>query len=79
MEYRVELAGMTPDLAAVSDALLAADPAAVADFDAAAGALRVSTCVESDELLELLLLAGAAGSRGQVELMPSVCCGGCSG
>lgn len=79
MEYRVELGATIPDLVAVNDTLLAVDPAAMVEFDAAAGALRVATCIDSDELIALLAGAGAPVNRGQVELMPSVCCGGCSG
>lgn len=79
MEYRVELAGTIPDLAAVNGVLLAVDPAAVVDFDLTAGALRVATCIEVEELIGALDRAGTTVQRRQVAGIPSVCCGGCSG
>ncbi len=79
MEYRVDLAGATIELAAVNNALRAADPAALADLDPVVDTLRVSTWVDPDALVAVLQRVGLAVDSGQVERVPSVCCGGCSG
>lgn len=79
MEYHIEISGPAPDLAAVEDALLAADPSAVADIDPASPTLRVATCVDARQLVVLLGQAGYPVTPRQVTQLPSICCGGCSG
>lgn len=79
MEFHVQLAGPLPDREAVDEAILAADPAAVIDIDAAGQTLRVAASVDADELIRLLGRAGYPVSTAQVRQLPSICCGGCSG
>jgi hypothetical protein len=79
MEFRVKLAGALPD-PDLLDALLAQeDPAACSELDGAARVWRVSTLLTSQHLVDLLADAGCPTSPWHVSLVPSVCCGGCSG
>lgn len=78
-EYHVELNGVRPDLGMLRSALLAEDPAAVADYEDASGRLRLSTGMDAVTLLGLLASVGLRVCPDQVHLAPSVCCGGCSG
>jgi hypothetical protein len=80
MEYRVELFGTPMPAAATLEALLEAeDAAAVADLDRVNHVWRVSTNLGSGDLLALLARIGCRVAPGNVKLLPSVCCGGCSG
>ena len=80
MEYRVELFGTRLPTAATLEAMLEAeDAAAVSDLDRASHVWRVSTSLASSELLQLLERLGCRVAPGSVKLLPSVCCGGCSG
>lgn len=79
MEFNIHLKQPQPDLAAVESALLSIDPAAVLDMDRAAGKLRVSSCATETELISMMANAGHAIEPGDIERLPSVCCGGCSG
>lgn len=65
------------DVAAIDDALRAADPAALVDLDGST--LRVATCLGSTELRSILSGSGYSVGRDQVVQLPSICCGGCSG
>lgn len=79
MEYEVNIAGVAADLAAINEALCAADPAAVADLDPFTPVLRVSAAVTTGELLGLLHETGCEVPPHAVRARPSVCCGGCGG
>lgn len=79
MEYRIPLAGMPPPAELLRQALVEADPAAIADLEGGGRALRVATSLAHRDLLALLQGAGIAVAADQLMLSPSVCCGGCSG
>lgn len=79
MEFHIKTRGAQPDLDAINDALLAVDPAAVADIDPADGTLRVAVELGSPELLALLTRVGYPVTWRQLEQVPSVCCGACGG
>lgn len=76
MQYRIPV-DATPDLGALGDALLEADPAAVVDFDGEA--LRLSTCLEPVEFVPVLGAVGLDVAPTRVVRLPSECCGGCGG
>ena len=78
MEYVFRTAGAAPDLEGIGRELAALDPAAVLDFDASGPAVRISTWVTQRELLDCLRAAGVDLAPGDLEQLPSVCCGGCS-
>ena len=79
MEYRIELFGALPAPATLAALLEGEDAAAVADFDQARRLWRINTSLSSGEVLDLFARAGCRVSPAQVERVPSVCCGGCSG
>jgi len=79
MEYRIALTGTPPAPARLAALLEAQDPAAVGDLDPAAGVWRINTVLSSNDVLALLERAGAPTAASQLVLLPSVCCGGCSG
>lgn len=79
MEFRIRTRGVTPNLAAINDALVAIDPAAVADVDPADGDLRVAVALGSPALLALLTRVGYPVDWKQLEEVPAVCCGACGG
>lgn len=79
MEYVVRLDTAGLDLERIGRSLQEIDPAAVADIDPLDRALRVSATMLDRELLEALAQAGHPVGSAQVERMPSICCGGCSG
>ena len=79
MEFRVQLSGELPDPARLAAMLGAEDPAAVSEIDGSAKVWRVNTSLPSRDLVALLWRAGCPTSLSQVTLLPSVCCGGCSG
>jgi hypothetical protein len=80
MEYRIELLGTRLPAAATLEALLESeDAAAVSDLDGAGHVWRVNTSLASAELLRLLERLGCRVAPSSVKLLPSVCCGGCSG
>ena len=79
MEYHIDISGPAPDLVAVEDALLSADPSALVDIDPASPKLRVATSVDARQLAVLLGQAGYPVTPEQITQLPSICCGGCSG
>ncbi|MBP6078562.1 MAG: hypothetical protein KA505_07125 [Xanthomonadales bacterium] len=79
MEFRISLAGATPDLAKIEPILRHIDPAATLDLDAASNTLRVSGIFGAAELPALLNQAGLRLDHHQIKQLPSVCCGGCGG
>lgn len=78
MEYRISPNGAWPPPSRIEDALLDADAAAVFDFDST-GELRIATTLELDDLHALLVQAGCALEKHHLRLLPSICCGSCSG
>ncbi|HET8818590.1 MAG TPA: hypothetical protein VFM73_03520 [Xanthomonadaceae bacterium] len=78
MEYVFRTAGPVPDIDLIERELAALDPAALLDFDASGPAVRISTWATVRELLECLHAVGVAANADDLELQPSVCCGGCS-
>ncbi len=79
MEFRVLLSLPVPDAGQLGALLESEDPAAVGELDGAAQTWRVNTALSSQELVNLLGRAGCQTSLSQVVVLPSVCCGGCSG
>jgi hypothetical protein len=79
MEYRIELSGVLPSAATVAALLEKEDAAAIADFDGDARVWRINTSLGPDELRALFARVGCRVSPAQLTLLPSVCCGGCSG
>lgn len=79
MEFHIHLAGGRPDLGVIETALLEADPAALVDLDAAGQTLRVAGAFTAVDVVVLMRRAGHPVSPQQVEQLPSICCGGCSG
>lgn len=78
MEFHVRTANRLPGLAAIQQALVACDPAAVADLHPLDG-LRVSAAIDAVALVGLLNRAGGDVAPADVEQQASVCCGGCGG
>lgn len=79
MEFIFHAAGSAPDLAAIEQAIAELDPAVLLDFDAAARAVRISAALGEGDLLACLRRAGVDAAPRDLERLPSVCCGGCSG
>lgn len=79
MKFNIRTNARPVDLASVEQALLAADPAAMIDLDGLNNVLRVSTYLDGAGLQGLFTDAGFAVPLGDVEQLPSECCGGCSG
>ena len=79
MEYAIQLDAVSPDLTAITDALLDVDPAAVADLDNDGHTLRLSTNMLDCELLDALAQSGHPITTDRIQRLPSVCCGSCSG
>lgn len=65
--------------AALIERLSDIDPAALIDTDPQTGHLRLNTLVTHSELLALLVALDPELSAADLHLIPSVCCGGCSG
>lgn len=79
MELDIPLPSQRVDLERIERLLLESDPAGVVDLDPATGHLRVSTCAGRDEVALVLLAAGHPVEPADINIVPSVCCGGCSG
>lgn len=79
MEYAIRLDAVSPDLTAITDALLDIDPAAIADLDTDGHTLRLSTNMLDCELVDALARSGNPVSTDQIQRLPSICCGSCSG
>ena len=63
----------------INQLLQDSDPAAVVALDPASGNLRVATCASPGEVHSILTGAGLELAADAIEIVPSVCCGGCSG
>lgn len=79
MQYSIPLDVAGLDLAALEAQVQNFDPASLVDYDTARSRLRISTVVLAIELVFILEQAGYRVPLNQIELTPSVCCGGCSG
>ena len=79
MEFHIRLTQPTLDLPAFERQLLDLDPAALVDLDSSANQLRISTLAQPGDLAFRLARTGHPVALEQIELQPSVCCGGCSG
>ena len=77
MEFTVATKLSEADLVQVENALRQVDPAALVDADA--HGLRVAGAFDVATLAALLSDAGLAVSPQDIRIVPSVCCGGCSG
>lgn len=79
MEFHIDLVDALPDLGAVTEAILALDPAALVDLDPLQRVLRVAGSLDATELVSLIERSGYPLQAHQVTQLPSVCCGGCGG
>ena len=79
MQFKLQVSRPVTDLRPIADALLAQDPAAVVDADAAGIHLRVASTLGADELLRIVNAAGYHIAHGAIVGVPSECCGGCGG
>jgi hypothetical protein len=79
MEYQIDLAGAKPDLGAAQQTLHAIDPAALMAVDFSGRQLRVATVLSAEDLRATLRRAGLEVRDGDLQRLPSTCCGGCGG
>lgn len=79
MEFHIRLGALQPDIDAVERSLLAEDPSALVDISRAGDLLRIATSLSAIQLATLLDDAGWPVPAQQIEQLPSICCGGCSG
>lgn len=79
MEFHVHVTGAALDMEKILDAIQQVDPSAVMDIDHAGQVLRVAAAVDLPELLAALDDAGCRVWPYQVQQLPSICCGSCSG
>ncbi|RRN59068.1 hypothetical protein EIM48_03240 [Pseudoxanthomonas sp. SGNA-20] len=79
MELDIRIDPTRVDLARIEQALLESDPAALVDLDPASGHLRVATYAGTAEVGAILAAAGVPVPQQAIHIVPSVCCGGCSG
>jgi len=79
MKFIIRTNGMTIDFPTIEQALFDADPAASIDIDKSDASLRVSSCLNDTQLLELMTSAGFQVPANNLEGISSECCGGCGG
>jgi hypothetical protein len=79
VEYRIALLAPAPAPARLDALLAAQDPSAVGELDARGQVWRLNTILSTKDVIALLAEAGCPTPASQVVLLPSVCCGGCSG
>ncbi len=79
MRYRLPLTDRTPQLSAIENALLDADPSAIAGFDLMSASLRISTMLDHGGLFDVVRTVGIEIEPEELERLPSECCGGCGG
>ena len=79
MQYTIAISTARPDLGVLQRAIDDVDPAAMVDIESTGGNVRISTVIGDTELLALLNGAGYPLRADELELVPSQCCGGCSG
>jgi len=78
MRYTLSTRG-TPDIAAIEQAIVELDPAAVLDLGTQASMVRISSVATEAELIDCLRQAGVTAGADQLVRLPSECCGGCGG
>lgn len=79
MQFTVKLAGTTPDTDAIRQALTDVDPSAMVDIEPNGQTLRIASALETDQLSTLITQAGHPVAEGDLDRVPSECCGGCGG
>lgn len=79
MEFRVQLTQPLPDPERLAAMLESEDPAAVSEIDVSERVWRVNTALDSRDLAALLGRLGCPIPLSSITVLPSVCCGGCSG
>ena len=79
MEFQVQMSELPADPDRLEAMLEAEDPAAISEFDGHARLWRVNTTLGARDLVALLGRAGVCTPLTNVRMLPSVCCGGCSG
>ncbi len=79
MQFNIPLDAGRVDVAALERRLQALDPAALADFDALNGTLRISTNLDERDIAASLSGIGHPVDLARIEREPSTCCGGCGG
>jgi hypothetical protein len=79
MEFQVRLDRPILDPDAIEAAFRELDAAATVAIDPFEGRLRVSSWISAGDLLGLLRGTGHTVEARQVDQLPSVCCGSCSG
>ncbi len=79
MEFHVRLDRPIIDPDAIEAAFREIDAAATVAIDPFDGRLRVSSWISIGDLLDVLRGRGRAVEAWQVDQLPSVCCGSCSG
>lgn len=79
MEFHIRTNAPFLDPGAIDAAIRAVDPSALVDIDPASHALRVAASIDAAQLVALIRRAGYPVTPDQVEQVPSICCGGCSG
>lgn len=77
MEFTVVIDPQVADVPRINDALRDVDPAALVDVEA--DRLRIAGAFDVADLLDALRRAGCDVTEGDIERLPSVCCGGCGG
>lgn len=79
MEYVIRSGSIPVDLGLLAHQLLDLDPAILFDRDVLTGNLRCATSALAAELLLAFSRSGYHLGSEDIVLVPSVCCGGCSG
>ncbi|MCX7556914.1 hypothetical protein OS187_08800 [Xanthomonadaceae bacterium JHOS43] len=79
MQYVITLPSEPSDPRRFAELIVAEDPGAVLDQVPGAPAIRLSTCLSHGELHGLAGAAGMNIGTESIKLLPSDCCGGCSG
>jgi len=79
MKFKISTHGFAIDVSVIEQALKQVDPAAMIDLEKTSSSLRVSTCLDDAELLNLISTAGYPIPSKNLQGIPSDCCGGCSG
>lgn len=79
MQFSVKLAGPAPDTAAIRQVLCEADPSSMVDMNPDGQSLRIACSMPSEQLATLIRQAGYPLVSGDMQQLPSECCGGCGG
>jgi len=79
MEFHVQLTQPLAHLAAIEQAILRLDPAALVDVDKEGQNLRIAAQMEAVDVVAALKRAGFGIDPLRVVQIPSICCGGCGG